>query len=702
MKQYKLEHLDCANCAQKIEDRTAHLSGVRRAHVSFATQTLHVDGPASTEQVRQIVSAIDSKIRVTPLDEPDTQEHERKPGHEHNHEHAQSKLSLVLLIVSIATFAVSFLPVFPDLAQDILLVASCALAGYGVFWSALKSIRHFELDENLLMTIAVIAALFLGEFPEAALVCVLFQIGEMLEELAVGRSRKSIEALTKIRPDKATVLLADGTTEQREAAGVPLHSRIVIRAGERVPLDGVIVDGVSSLDTSALTGESLPRDVQKGDEVLSGMVNQSGLLTVETTAGYEDSAASRIIKLVNESSQNKGQSEKFISRFARVYTPIVTLLAVAVALLPPLFGLGSFSLWLGRALVFLVASCPCALVLSIPLGFFAGIGKASKLGVLVKGGRYIEALAKADTFVFDKTGTLTDGSLAIRTIIATDASTQEDVLRYAALAESFSTHPIAQTITQAYEAAGNGPVQAGEVAHYEEIAGMGIRAQSDDGEILCGSNKLMDQEGIDISGLPASSIYVCKNSVLLGAIQVSDTIKEGTPEALRALRGAGVRGAYMLTGDSEVNAAPVAQACALDGYYASLLPQEKVECLLAIKKEASTVAFVGDGINDAPVLAAADLGVAMGLGSDAAMEAADVVLTGNAVTQLAPAIKLARRTMNIIRFNIVFALTVKAIVLILATFGFAHMLAAVFADVGVSLLSVLNAVRILGGKNVSA
>lgn len=572
------------------------------------------------------------------------------------------------------------------------------------------------------MTIAVIAAFCLGEFSEAAMVAILFHLGEMLEEKAVNRSRRDIEHLAEIRPDTARLISGEDHCDCEEheqehqhdhthgvehehcdccehhheeggervvpAEQVQIGDVISVHPYERIPLDGKILTGNSSLDSSALTGESMPLEAEPGTEVLSGMMNGQGLITVEVTNDFSNSAASRIIDMVESSAARKGHAEKLITRFAAIYTPIVIVLAVLLMAIPPLLGLGTFTTWFYRALIFLVASCPCALVISVPLGFFAGIGAQSKNGVLVKGGKYVEVLSHPDAVVFDKTGTLTSGKLSVTEIVSTGSLSQQELLQLAASAEQYSSHPAAQAVL----AANTGELLP--AADPNEIAGQGVVARVNDKQILCGRQPLMDRYGVETKGHKAS-IFIAVDGKLEGMLQLADTVKPDSTEAVRRLKELGVKRVVMLTGDNEQSAAKAAEQCGITEYHAGLLPENKVSLMEQIRKESGRTIFVGDGINDAPVLAASDCGVAMGLGTDAAIEASDVVLTVDRPSKLADAVSLSARSMRVIRFNIAFALIVKAAVLVLAATGFAPMWLAVFADVGVSILSVINATRIL-------
>ena len=570
--------------------------------------------------------------------------------------------------------------------------------GWDVLWRAVRNIAHGQIfDENFLMAIATVGALCIGEYAESVFVMLFYQVGELFQSYAVGRSRQSIAELMEIRPDYANVE-RDGTVEQVDPDEVAVGETIVIKAGERVPLDGVVLEGRSDLDTAALTGESLPREVQSGDDVISGCVNLTGLLKVRVTRAFEESTVSKILDLVENAGSKKAKAENFITKFARYYTPTVVLAAVALALLPPLVGAVGWSESLHRALIFLVISCPCALVISVPLSFFGGIGGASKAGVLVKGGAYLEVLARAQIVVFDKTGTLTKGVFNV-TAVHPEQCGEDRLLELAALAESWSEHPISRSLREAY----GKEVDASRVTDLEEHSGRGVHAKVDGQEIWVGNDKLMD--AIGVSWHPChrvgTTVHVAAKGEYLGHIVISDEVKEDAAQAVTDLKALGVAKTVMLTGDAKAVGESVAAQLGLDEVHTQLLPADKVEqveALLAEKTGKGCLAFVGDGINDAPVLSRADIGIAMGgLGSDAAIEAADVVLMDDKPSKIAVAIRIAQKTLVIVRQNIVFALGVKALVLVLGAVGEANLWEAVFADVGVSVIAILNAMRAMKG-----
>ena len=608
----------------------------------------------------------------------------------------KQKRMLFRVLASAVLFAVALLLPTEGWLRLFTFLIPYAVIAWDVLWRAVRNIAHGQVfDENFLMSLATVGALATGEYPEAVFVMLFYQVGELFQSYAVDQSRKSITSLMDIRPDYANIEV-DGQLRQVDPEDVAVGDTIVIKAGERIPLDGVVLEGTSNVDTAALTGESLPREAQPGDDVISGCVNLSGLLRVRVTKAFEESTVAKILDLVENSSSKKAKAENFITKFARYYTPAVVLAAVALALLPPLFTSIQWVDSIQRALNFLVVSCPCALVISVPLSFFGGIGGASKNGILVKGGNYLEVLAKTELVVFDKTGTLTRGVFNV-TAIHPDHCGEAQLLELAALAESYSDHPISRSLKEAY----GKELDASRVSNVEELSGRGVRATVDGRQICAGNDKLM--EDIGVSWHPChrvgTTVHVASDGVYLGHIVISDEVKPDAKEAITALKACGVRRTVMLTGDAKAVGESVAQELGLDEVHTQLLPADKVtrvEALLGEVSPKGALAFVGDGINDAPVLSRADIGIAMGgLGSDAAIEAADIVLMDDKPSKLADAIRIARRTLAIVGQNIVFALAVKFLVLALSAAGVANMWEAVFADVGVSVIAILNAMRAL-------
>ena len=612
----------------------------------------------------------------------------------------QKRMLFRILLSAALLLAAVLLPLnnFPLLRLAVFLVPY-GVIGWDVLWRAVRNIAHGQVfDENFLMALATVGAFFTGEFPEAVFVMLFYQVGELFQSCAVDKSRKSIAQLMDIRPDYANVE-RDGQLVQADPEDVAVGDVIVIKPGERVPLDGVVLDGASTLNTSALTGESLPREADAGSDVISGCVNLTGLLRVQVTKAFEDSTVARILDLVENSSSKKAKAEHFITKFARIYTPVVVISAVLLALLLPFLIHVTWAESIHRALIFLVISCPCALVISVPLSFFGGIGGASRQGILVKGGNYLEALANTETVVFDKTGTLTQGVFNV-TAIHPDQCSERRLLELAALAESYSDHPISRSIREAWGA----ELDRSRVSNVEERSGKGVQAQVDGVPVWVGSGKLMDEIGVPWHPCHkvGTTVHVASQGTYLGHIVISDQVKPDAAQAIRDLKAAGVRKTAMLTGDAAAVGEAVAAELGLDEVHTQLLPADKVDRVEALLKEKSakgTLAFVGDGINDAPVLSRADVGIAMGaLGSDAAMEAADVVLMDDKPSKIAVAIRIARRTRRIVLQNIVFALAVKLLVLLLGATGDATMWEAVFADVGVSVIAILNATRALKVK----
>ncbi|HAQ5715447.1 TPA: cadmium-translocating P-type ATPase [Enterococcus faecium] len=691
MKSYRLEGLDCANCAMKIEKGVQKINGVKEATVNFTSGKLTIDAEedhlATIEQeTKKVVKELEPDVKVTEIDKEKVSEH----GNE------KERNTLFRILFSLASIALLLLFDFNEPIRLIGYLLIYLLIGYDVVKKAVMNIVKGKIfDENFLMSVATIGAMLIGEYPEAVAVMLFYQIGEYFQGLAVSHSRKSIRELMAIRPETAHVQTAEGLMTVNPE-DVQIGQFVLVKPGERVPLDGTIIEGESLVDTSALTGESVPKSVYVGETVLSGFINKNKPFLVQVEKSYENSTISKLLELVENASSKKAPAENFITKFARYYTPVVVGLAVLLAVLPPLVVSGAaFSEWIYRALTFLVISCPCALVISVPLSFFGGIGGASKIGVLVKGSNYLELLAQTETVVFDKTGTLTKGDFSIQTI---DTKIDPKIfMQYVASAEQFSTHPIAQSVLEGYA----GPLLP--TTNIQEFAGEGILAEVDGKQVLVGNHKLMERFEISF---PSSQeigtlLYLAIDQSYSGYLVIADTLKEDAVDALVQLKQAGVKNTVMLTGDSKKIADHIGKQVGVDKIYSELLPEDKVQRLEEIlQRNNKKTAFVGDGINDAPVLARADVGIAMGgLGSDAAIEAADVVIMNDQPSKIAEAIHLAKKTLKIVKQNIVFAIGIKILVLALGAFGFASMGDAVFADVGVTVLAVLNAMRSLHVKN---
>lgn len=687
-KKLKLEGLDCASCAYEIEEALKK-EGFEFAMVNFATKEAVIEG--DIEKAKEIIKRVEPGVKVIEKDE-----HE----HEH-HDHDDPKRMLYFIIPSLLLFAVGIvLRYYYNYDNAFVLgifVVSYLLVGWKVLRNAfVNSIHGNVFDENFLIAIATLGAFAIREYPEAVGVMLFYVVGEFFQDLAVNRSRRSIKALLALKAEYANLKVGDKIVKVKPEE-LKVGDIIVIKPGERVPVDGIIIEGSSNVDTSALTGESVPRTVKEGEEILSGMVNLSGLLTVKVTKELRESTISRILKLVENASARKAKTEKFITRFAHYYTPAVVGLAVLIALVPPLAFGEPFSKWVYRALVLLVISCPCALVLSIPLGYFGGIGRAARDGILVKGSNFLDALSKATIVAFDKTGTLTKGVFKVTKIETRNGFTEEEIIKFAALAEAHSNHPIAKAIKEAY----GKEINEAEIKEHENIAGHGVKARIDSVEVMVGNDRLLHRFNIehDTCRVKGTVAHVVINGKYAGYIIISDEIKEDAPIAVRDLKRLGVKRVVMVTGDNREVAAEIAKQLGLDSFYAELLPEDKVKIIEELEKEKAPndkIVFVGDGINDAPVLARADVGVAMGaLGSDAAIETADVVIMDDKPAKLPTGIRVARKTQRIVWQNIVFALGVKLAFISLGILGEATMWEAVFADVGVALIAVFNAMRIL-------
>ena len=687
--QLTLEGLNCANCARKIEEKVGRMEGVKESNLNFTTTTLNVKLEKKVKEehviseIKKIVEALEPHVKV-----------EKKVYGKATIKKAKFTVKSTLIIGAVL-YLFAVIGDFQGTLGLILFGASYLLIGGEVVLTAIKNIAKGQVfDENFLMTVATIGAFTINQYPEAVAVMLFYEIGETIQGYAVNKTRSSISSLMDIRAEYANLIM-NGKEEKVSPETVKVEDVILVKPGEKVPLDGVVIEGESFIDTSALTGESVPRKIVPNDEILSGGINTSGLLKVKVTKKFGESTVSRILEMVENAASKKADTEKFITKFAKVYTPIVVVLAILIAVIPSIFIKDAlFSTWLYRSLVFLVVSCPCALVVSVPLGFFAGIGGASKKGVLVKGSNYLELLKDLETVVFDKTGTLTEGVFSV-TEINTNVIDKEKLIEVAAMAESFSNHPIAISIIKEY----GKEIDKEVIKEYKEISGRGIKAVINNEEVLVGNSKLMNEFNILYNEVDSigTVVYCAINGEFKGSIVISDKIKENAVEALINLKKAGVKKTVMLTGDNKKTAYKVGEKINIDEVHSELLPLDKVkevEELLKRSNKNGKLAFVGDGVNDAPVLARADIGIAMGgIGSDAAIEAADIVLMKDDINALVDAINVSKKTNKILWQNIVFALGIKILVMVLGTFGIANMWTAVFADVGVTIIAIINSTR---------
>lgn len=704
-----LNGLGCANCAAKIETEVKKLEGVQSASVDFVSKMLSYESVPSVgieainKSIKGIVNKIEPDVNVTTYEnsvKSKSDENEK----DDNDEGENHKTEIIKLVVGGAIFLVGVVFSFQNWIELTIFLTSYIIVGGSVVLRAIKSIMRGQVfTEHFLMSVATIGAFFVGSYPEAVAVMLFYLVGELFQDMAVDHSRKSISALMDIRPDYANLQV--GTELMKVSPeDVNIGDVIVVKPGEKIPLDGEVIEGTSTVDTSALTGESMPRDLEPGCAALSGFINKSGILTIKVTKDYGESTVSKILALVQNASCKKAPTENFITKFARYYTPAVVFSALLLAVIPPLAIPGAaFSVWIYRALVFLVVSCPCALVISIPLGFFGGIGGASKRGILVKGSNYLEALNNVETVVFDKTGTLTKGVFNVTEVNPQNGYNEKELIEYAAYAESYSNHPIALSVIAAF----NADIDKTRIKDYREIAGNGIKANISGKEVLAGNSKLMESEHIEyINNIDTigTVVHIAVDRHYAGSIVISDEVKADAANAIKGLKPLGVKKTVMLTGDLKAVGDKIGKQLGLDEVFSELLPSDKVdklELLLGEKSSKGKLIFVGDGINDAPVLARADIGIAMGaLGSDAAIEAADIVIMTDEPSKIVTAIKIAKRTRTIVFQNIVFALGVKAIFLALGAFGVASMWEAVFADMGVALLAILNAMRVLNTKSI--
>ncbi len=712
MKKYILKNLDCANCAAKLEREIKKSSTVKSVSVDFGTLTMLIDS-TDLENDLSIVNKIEPGVELIEAVKgilPKKQNSanccsEDGHSHDHDHEHGESggdelKKEKIKIAAAIVLMIAGFITKDNMMISNILFVFSYVIVGYSVILKAIKNLlKGNPFDEFFLMSFATLAAFFINQFSEAAGVMIFYSVGELLQEISVNNSRKSIKSLLELKPEYANLETDDGLKTVNPET-VELNNIIVVKPGEKIPLDGEITEGKTQLDTSALTGESVPRTYAAGDNVMAGMINTSGLIKIKVTKLFSESSVFKILEMVENASHKKAETEKFITKFARYYTPAVVILAVLVAAIPPLFFGQLFSEWLYRAIVLLVISCPCALVLSIPLGYFAGIGRAAKNGILVKGSTFFDVINDMKIIMLDKTGTITKGVFEVADVDTAEDMNRETFLEYAALGEAQSNHPIAKSITAYY----NNKPDLNRITNYEEISGNGIRAEIDGKKILLGNSKLMKSHDIEFTEKQdyGTVVYMSIDGKYAGNLLIKDMIKEDSKDAVKKLHDAGIEKLVMLTGDNEIVAENVAKTVGIDSYYANLLPEGKVEKLEEEMRKAGAgkkLAFVGDGINDAPVLARADVGIAMGgLGSDAAIETADVVLIDDKISKISDLIKISKKTRRILIENIIFILLIKGIFIVLGIFGLANMWEAVFADVGTALLAVFNAMRILKGK----
>ena len=710
--------LHCANCAAKIEKKLNEMQNVKEARIDLVGEKIFLtaeekNGSVLVNAVQKIADSIEEGVKIfLPSKHNHAHSHDHAHDHSHHHSGEVGEMIKILVIGGIFYFAASYLNLFsaylsPDtvtFAKIILFLISYIIIGGHVLTTAFKNILKGQFfDENFLMAVATIGAFAIGEYHEAVAVMFFYQVGELFQSMAVNKSRKSIASLMNIRPDYANLKVRNNITKVSPEE-VKINDFIVVKPGGKVPLDGIITEGSSSFDTSALTGESLPVSKNIGEEVLSGSVNKTGLVTIKVTKLFSESTVSKILDLVENANSKKSKTENFITKFARYYTPTVVGIAVLMAIIPLLvLKETTFYEWLYKALVFLVLSCPCALVISIPLGFFGGIGGASRHGILIKGGNYLEALNNVETVVMDKTGTLTKGVFKVTQINPENNITKEELLQYAAYAESFSTHPIAESVIKEYQK-NSLQIDKSLIKNYEEISGYGIKTEVNGKTVIAGNIKLMNLENINIENNPQTGtvVYIAVDGKYAGNLLISDEIKEDSLRAIEDMKKIGVKKTVMLTGDSKAIGESIAEKLNIDKAYTELLPSDKVEKIEEIfeeRKSNGKILFVGDGINDAPVLARADIGVAMGgVGSDAAIEAADVVIMNDEPSKIVTAIKIAKKTRKIVWQNIALALGVKIITLVLGVMGFATIWAAIFADVGVALLAILNAARFIRMK----
>ena len=696
----ELEGLNCASCAGKIENLTNGLEGVESANLDFVTKRLKInvedkdDINKIVKTTKEIINKLEPDVKIIDKSNNKMEEHSHDHGHDHGDIH---KEDLIKIIISGILFIIPYLLKLEGNARLLVFLASYLIVGYEVIIRAIKNlVAGVPFDENFLMTLATVGAFIIKEYPEGVAVMLFYQVGELFQGLAVNHSRKSIKSLMDIRPDYAN-LIKDNKVLVVDPSDVHVDDYIIVKPGEKVPLDGIVVEGESTLDTSNITGESVPRTIRTGDNIFSGVVNNHGLLKIKVNKEFKESTISKILDLVENASSKKAPTENFITKFARYYTPVVVFIALGISIIPTLFFGGQLSDWAYRAFVFLVISCPCALVISIPLGFFGGIGAASKQGILIKGGNYLEALNYADTIVLDKTGTITKGTFKVTEIKTYKGFSEKEVLELAAYGEAYSNHPIGKSILDSY----NKEVNKEYIKNYKEISGKGIQVYIDDKKILVGNKSLLKDNNISVIEEESigTVVYIARENEHIGTIIVSDELKDNVVEDLLKLKKMGIRETIMLSGDNSTIVEKVGDIAGIDKVYGDLLPQDKVEIfeeMLKKKRKDKKVIFVGDGVNDAPALARADIGIAMGaLGSDAAIEASDIVIMTDEISKISTGIKIAGKTKKIVTQNIIITLSLKLIVLTLGALGLATMWQAVFADVGVSIIAILNSIRVL-------
>lgn len=698
----ELNGLNCANCAAKIEKSTNELEGVSSANFDFVTNKLKInvlndkDKDTITSLVKKIVKKLEPDVQVIVITGKMDQNQSKNHEHSHNHGNVDKK-QLYIIIAGIILFITPFLFKLEGTNRLLVYLLSYIIVGHKVIVRAIRNVlAGVPFDENFLMTLATFGAFIIGEYPEGVAVMLFYQVGELFQGMAVNHSRRSISALLDIRPDYANLEKEDSIIVVNPQ-DVQIGDYIVIKPGEKVPLDGVVIEGESSLDTSNITGESVPRRVSTGDDVYSGTVNNQGLLKVQVSKDYNNSTVSKILDLVENASSKKAPTENFITKFARIYTPVVVFIALGISILPPILGLGELRDWAYKAFVFLVISCPCALVISIPLGFFGGIGGASKAGILIKGGNYLEALNYVDTIIFDKTGTISKGTFKVTQVEAFGDYSKEEILELAAYGESYSNHPIGKSILEAY----NKNINMDYISNYMEVPGKGIQVEIDNKLLVLGNKDFLNELGIQVRKMDTigTTVYIASDNIHIGTIVVSDELKSNILEDIKKLKKLGINQTIMLSGDNVDIVEKVGKLSGMDKVYGGLLPEDKVHILEEVLKGQGPnkkVIFVGDGVNDAPVLARADIGIAMGgLGSDAAVEASDIVIMNDEIGKIATSIKIARKTRKIVSQNIAIAIGLKIVVLVLGFFGLATMWQAVFADVGVSIIAILNSIRAL-------